>query len=224
MNALVMQKNEENGHLIRRSAVADTPNVLAEIYEEDVNITIWQNGLSAQAQDEAKQLITDAEKLNLEIASGPDDVITKLLDKHQGLTDKQYLNQHIKTLVDMFCTLFELKRAGIRLTILDHAMCPKFHVDKIPCRLVSTFSGPATQWIAHQDVVYSKLGKASFGMSDDMSGIYTDVNHIQTMSTGDVALLKGSNWQNNELSGLVHRSPKQINSEKRLVITLDFID
>ena len=57
-----------------------------------------------------------------------------------------------------------------------------------------------------------------------VSGIYTDVNHIQTMSTGDVALLKGSNWQNNELSGLVHRSPKQINSEKRLVITLDFID
>ena len=224
MSALVMQKPEESAQLIRRSVTSDTPNILSEIYQDDVNIAIWQNGLSAQTQDEAKQLIFDEGKLNLEIAAGPNDVITQLVSKHEGLSNTEHLNQHIQKLVDMFCTLFELKRAGIRLSILDQAMCPKFHVDKIPCRLVSTFSGPATQWIAHQDVVYSKLGKASFNVSDDISGIYTDVLHIQTMRTGDVALLKGSNWQNNEMSGLVHRSPQQTENEKRLVITLDFID
>jgi len=219
-----MQKPEERAPLIRRAATSDTPSILAEIYQEDVNIAIWQNGLSAQTQDEATQLIINGGKLNLEIAAGPNDVITQLISKHADLSNTEYLNQHIQTLVDMFCTLFDLKRAGIRLSILDQAMCPKFHVDKIPCRLVSTFSGPATQWISYQNVDYSKLGKASFNVSDDVSGIYTDVEHIQTMRTGDVALLKGSNWKNNEDAGLVHRSPKQINNEKRLVITLDFID
>lgn len=224
MSALVMPTPEENTQLMRRLATSNTPDILAHIYQDDVNIAIWQNGLSEQTHEQATQLIIDEGKLNLEIAAGPDDVITQLVNKHSGLTDTHHLNQHIQTLVDMFCTLFELKRAGIRLSILDQAMCPKFHVDKIPCRLVSTFSGPATQWIAHQDVVYSKLGKASFNVSDDVSGIYTDANQIQTMRTGDVALLKGSNWQNNEHAGLVHRSPKQSNNQKRLVITFDFID
>jgi hypothetical protein len=224
MSALVMHTPQQSTHVFRRAAISDTPNILSEIYQDDVNIAIWKNGLSAQTQDEAKQLIFDEGKLNLEIAAGPDDVITQLVSKHPSLINTHQLNQHIQTLVDMFCTLFELKRAGIRLSILEQAMCPKLHVDKIPCRLVSTFSGPATQWISHQDVVYSKLGKASFNVSDDMSGIYTDALHIQTMRTGDVALLKGSNWQNNEMAGLVHRSPQQTDNEKRLVITLDFID
>lgn len=52
-------------------------------------------------------------------------------------------------MVDMFCCLFELKRAGLRLTVLDRAMCPRFHVDRVPCRLVTTYLGAATEWLPH---------------------------------------------------------------------------
>ena len=208
---------------IRRAAISDMPNVLADIYREDVNIAVWQESLNQQAIDDANTILANSEHLNLVIAATPNDII-KQLSEYSELASHTALCQHIHTLLDMFCTLFELKRAGLRLTILDKAMCPKFHVDRIPCRLVSTFFGPATQWLLHQDADQTKLGAASAGLNDEESGIFKSANHIQQLQSGDVALLKGSGWQNNESAGLVHRSPPQQNNDRRLVITLDFID
>ena len=204
-------------------ALSDQPNVLGEIYEDDVNIAIWQNSMSSSMLIQADEVIKQNETLNLVIAATPSDVHAQL--KHVNeLANQSELCSHIQILVDMFCTLFELKRAGLRLAILEKAMCPKFHVDRIPCRLVTTFSGPATEWLSAQHVDYSKLGKASFGLTDDQSGIYQLDQDIQKMNVGDVSLLKGTGWQNNEHTGLVHRSPAQLNNERRLVMTLDFID
>ncbi|MCP3699547.1 MAG: DUF1826 domain-containing protein [Aliivibrio sp.] len=39
-----------------------------------------------------------------------------------------------------------------------------------------------------------------------------------------MALLKGEGWFENEGGGLVHRSPSLTNGDKRLLLTLDFID
>ncbi len=214
---------ENNTALYRRAAISDQPNILADIYQEDVNIAIWQNELSELATQQTSDLRQNSEHLNMVLAATPDNVMAQLLE-NQALADKPALCQHIQILLDMFCTLFELKRAGLRLTLLDKAMCPKFHVDKIPCRLVSTLGGPATEWLAFEDVDYTKLGLASVGLSDDESGVYLHENAIQQMQSGDVALLKGSGWQNNKDAALVHRSPPVANNEKRLVITLDFID
>lgn len=214
---------ENNTALYRRAAISEQPNILADIYQEDVNIAIWQNELSGLATQQTNDLRQSSEHVNMVLAATPDNVVAQLMENH-ALADKAALCQHIQILLDMFCTLFELKRAGLRLTLLDKAMCPKFHIDKIPCRLVSTLGGPATEWLAFEDVDYTKLGLASVGLSDDESGVYLHANAIQQMQAGDVALLKGSGWQNNQDAALVHRSPQVINNEKRLVITLDFID
>jgi len=48
------------------------------------------------------------------------------------------------------------------------------------------------------------------------------VGHLQQLTTGDVALLKGESWVGNEGYGLVHRSPNLENQKKRLLLTLDF--
>ena len=122
----------------------------------------------------------------------------------------------------MFSTLFELKHVGLRLTLVDNAMCPKFHVDKVPCRLVTTFVGPATEWLKHENVDRTKLGSGSNGLPDEKSGIYTNPTDIEQLVSGDVALLKGEGWFNNEHAGLVHRSPSLPPNQKRLVLTLDF--
>ena len=214
---------ENNTALYRRAAISEQPNILADIYQDDVNIAIWQNELSELATQQTNNLRQSSELLNMVLAATPDNVIAQLMENH-ALADKTALCQHIQILLDMFCTLFELQRAGLRLTLLDKAMCPKFHVDKIPCRLVSTLGGPATEWLAFEDIDYTKLGLASVGLSDDESGVYLHENAIQQMQSGDVALLKGSGWQNNQDAALVHRSPHVANNEKRLVITLDFID
>ena len=101
-------------------------------------------------------------------------------------------------------------------------MCPRFHVDKVPCRLATTYSGNATEWLPHDRVDRSKLGPGSSGKPDAKSGLYSRNDDIQQLEIGDVALLKGESWIGNEEAGLVHRSPGLRAGTSRLLLTLDF--
>ena len=125
-------------------------------------------------------------------------------------------------LVDMFCYLFDLKSVGLRLNAAGHAMCPRFHVDKVPCRLGTTYFGNATQWLPHDRIDRSKLGPGSNGKPDARSGLFSRSDDIQQLDVGDVALSKGECWIGNEEAGLVHRSPGLRPGTSRLLLTLDF--
>ncbi|WP_194866571.1 DUF1826 domain-containing protein [Pseudoalteromonas sp. PPB1] len=208
----------------RYAAISPEPNVLTDIYREDINLSVWQCTLTQALNSEVTNLLSNTSELQLSIAATPEQTIGELHAASALLVDKPALTEHLAMLVDMFCTLFELKRAGLRLTILNKAMCPKFHVDHIPCRLVSTLGGVASQWLPHDTVDRSKLGAGSKGKEDQESGIYASESDIQQLNTGDVALLKGSGWLGNEEGALVHRSPAPAAGEARLLLTLDFID
>ena len=69
------------------------------------------------------------------------------------------ISRDIKNLVDMYCYLFELNEIGLSLRVLDKAMCPRFHVDHVPCRLITTYTGVTTQWLPHTSVDRSKFEK-----------------------------------------------------------------
>ena len=43
-------------------------------------------------------------------------------------------------------------QVGIRLETLSAPMCPRFHVDHVPCRMLITLSGAGTEWIHNSDV------------------------------------------------------------------------
>ncbi|RZM84674.1 DUF1826 domain-containing protein [Pseudoalteromonas rubra] len=208
----------------RFAAISSEPNILTDIYREEINLSVWQCTLTQALNSEVADLLSSTSELQLSIALTPEQAIDELHGASALLVDKPALSAHLAMLVDMFCTLFELKRAGLRLTLLNKAMCPKFHVDHIPCRLVSTLGGVASQWLPHEKVDRSKLGLGSKGKKDDESGIYTCQSDIQQLNTGDVALLKGSGWLGNEEGALVHRSPAPAAGETRLLLTLDFID
>ena len=57
-----------------------------------------------------------------------------------------------------------------------------------------------------------------------MSGLYDNAKHIKQLKSGDVALLKGELWQNNEGAGLIHRSPQLADNCRRLLLTIDFVN
>ena len=174
--------------------------------------------------NDVKSIMQDPRTFRVITTSQPDEVVNYLTENESVLSDKKAFCDHIALLTDMFSTLFETKRVGLRLTMLDRAMCPKFHVDRVPCRLVSTFAGVATEWLPHHKVDRSKLGAGSLGVEDELSGIMSSINDIQQMSAGDVALLKGEGWYNNENAGAVHRSPALANNSRRLLLTLDVMD
>jgi hypothetical protein len=208
----------------RKSAISENLSVLTDIYKEDVNIAVWQQKLSDDLIRCSLKLLEQYPNFKAEITATPSDVYEQLIQHLDKFSAENELCLHISLLVDMFCTLFELKHVGLRLVSLDRAMCPKFHVDIIPCRLVTTFSGSTTQWLDNNVIDRSKLGAGSKGLPDEESGLLQNHNDINKLSVGDVALLKGEGWFKNEGGGLVHRSPNLANENRRLLLTLDFID
>ncbi len=209
--------------LSRHVAQGEQAEVLADIYQQEINIAIWQRQLSTPIQQAVRQLLISKPVFETELILTPQDVHTRVGESIDSAHSVE-LCADIAELVDMFCCLFELKRVGLRLQVLAGAMCPKFHDDRVPCRLVTTYQGVATEWLPHERVDRTKLGRGSLGQADSQSGLYQSPTDIQQLRHGDVALLKGLLWQGNENAGLVHRSPATFGTDKRLLLTLDFIN
>lgn len=201
----------KNQDLSRRVVITNDLEALTEIYKNDVNLSVWQRELCPSVISQSQTLVTSGNfkgyRGRLSI-----DQLEQLQKIIPQLTDLPNLRSDIQLLADIFCCLFDLKNVGLRLEALSKAMCPKFHVDQVPCRLIHSYCGMGTQWIYHHDVHVDK----------SMSSNPYSKNVIHTLSIGDVALLKGERWEGNEGAGLVHRSPAADASQKRLLLTLDF--
>ncbi|MEZ9999383.1 DUF1826 domain-containing protein [Vibrio lentus] len=202
-------------------SASEHPTVLADIYQSDINIAIWQRKFGADLTGDIDEFIASNPNFSKSVGVSPDNAFEKLEFATDGTASKALL-ENMAELVDMFCCLFELEEVGLRLAVLNKAMCPRFHFDQVPCRLVTTYHGVATQWLPNYAVDRSKLGRGANGQPDSTSGLYTHESDIQQMASGDVALLKGERWSGNDNAGLVHRSPVTSSDETRLLLTLDF--
>ncbi|CAH6949666.1 Succinylglutamate desuccinylase [Vibrio chagasii] len=202
-------------------SAASSPTVLADIYQDDINVAIWQRNFDESLVAEINEFIAANPNFSKSVSVSPANAFDKLEFATDGKASKALL-ENMAELVDMFCCLFELEEVGLRLAVLNKAMCPRFHFDQVPCRLVTTYHGIATQWLENGAVDRSKLGRGSNGQPDSASGLYNDESDIQQMAVGDVALLKGERWSGNENRGLVHRSPVTSPEEPRLLLTIDF--
>ncbi len=205
-----------------RIVSGDSLDTLTDIYRNDINMAVWQRHLSPALLSESLAVLAIEGFTGYRIVL-PEAKLNDLQEMLPELADFPHLRSDIQLLAEMFCYLFEMGAVGLRLTPLTTAMCPKFHVDRVPCRLITSYCGTGTHWLPHHAVNRDKLGAASDGLSDAESGLYTAVDAIQTLAIGDVALLKGELWEGNEGAGLVHRSPGVLPNQKRLLLTLDFV-
>lgn len=157
-----------------------------DIYKAEINIAIWRR----QKQFLVKEFLALNPTFQKEMILTPQDALSRISESfNNNMTE---VSEDIALLVEMFCYLFELKQAGMRLKVLDKAMFPKFHVDKVPCRLVTTYQGMATEWLPHELVDQTKLGWGCNGLPDSESGLYQSESDIQQLDCGDVALIKGT--------------------------------
>lgn len=203
------------------SVASQDLSMLTEIYDPTVNLAIWRREPDPACRAESASLLETDPGLQLSLMTSPETVEASLrsalrVQSHSPLVDD------MKRLVEMFCVLFDLSRVGVRLTALDGQMCPKFHIDRVPCRLITTYEGIATQWLPNDKVDRSKLGATRPGTADKQGGLYESELDIAELAAGDVALFKGEAWEGNEGFGVVHRSPEVPESTKRLLLTIDF--
>lgn len=133
---------------------------------------------------------------------------------------RQALQDDIALLADMYATLLGCAQVGWRVEVLDGSMCPRFHVDRTGIRLVCTWRGPGTEWLAAAAADRRFLGRGSGGLPDETSGLMRTAKVGRSVA-GEVVLLKGSQWQGNGDGGAIHRSPAVGGQPPRVLLVLD---
>ncbi len=206
--------------LTRQQHQGVTPQTLTRILEDQTNLAVWQRQLPVHIADFAQLVLSLNEPLaeSLCVELPDEDAEPDLAGLAAGLRDLQGFEGFIsdlKWLISAFACLLGARRIGVRLRVLDKAMCPRFHVDHVPVRLITTYAGIGSQWLEEGAMDRLQLGQADAEPQGAAS--------IRQLNSGDVALLKGEKWHGNEGFGLIHRSPQPAPGERRLLLTLDWL-
>ena len=219
--AFERQTNERVSAQPRGVAASKSLSVLTEIYDADINLAIWRRESESNCKADSARILERDPGFQLGIMTSIE-TVEESLRSALRVDAQSPLISDITRLVEMFSVLFDLQHVGLRLTALEGQMCPKFHVDRVPCRLITTYDGVATEWLPNDKVDRSKLGAAMPGTSNRQGGLYQDEQDIAQLQAGEVALFKGEAWEGNEGFGVVHRSPSVPESSQRLLLTIDF--
>lgn len=182
---------------------ADHPSVLGAIQSPEVVLAIWRRRLNpvlsegfaamsfgrlptARLEGRPNRIGVRLRAL-LEAAAGP-----------QGWLD--ILVGDIEMLVSRFAEVMAADRIRIRLEPVDRDMCRYFHRDNVEARLITTYSGATTQFLAPEDCDASALGKG------DNDRIVRSWEKVRSMPEDGVGLFKGTLYPRGA-AGCVHRSP-----------------
>jgi hypothetical protein len=197
-----------------RQAFGEAPRVLTEIFQDGVNLAVWQRRLPAQVEDFATLVVSLGQSLAdqrvIDVNEHEPPLLPGLLQEAADLHGYEGFVADVKWLVSAYTCLLGARRVGLRLRVLQGAMCPRFHVDNVPLRLLTTYVGPGSEWLEEGAVERVGLHLAP-----------TPVDNIRTLQVGEVAVLKGEKWLGNEGAGLIHRSPSS--EQRRLLLSLDWL-
>lgn len=195
-------------------------DVLADALRDDVNLAVWQRSLPEHLAAFASTLLAQgeplAESLSIELAdTDAEPELHGLLSGYSDLPGQAAFLADVAWLVRAYACLLDARRIGLRLRALDGAMCPRFHVDHVPLRLITSYAGPGSQWLAEGQLPRKLLGSAQAQPGEG--------TRAEQIGCGHVALVKGERWEGNEGRGLIHRSPALPAGERRLLLTLDWL-
>ena len=201
------------------TVITSSPAALIDIFEPDVQLAIWQRPVDPAIADylEASRLhLGSGLRRSLAAGESPD-----LSDLPAG-QGRDVLAADMCNLAELLGDLLDCPRIGLRLEVIGKAMCPRLHVDRVGIRVLCTYRGPGTEWIADTGADRSRLGSGAGGLPDEVSGLFGADTRIESVASFSVALLKGSRWQGNRGRGVIHRSPAiPADALPRVVLALD---
>ncbi|NQD93833.1 DUF1826 domain-containing protein [Pseudomonas sp. CrR25] len=204
-----------------RQVMGEQLQVFTEVLREEVNLVVWQRRLEPAVAAFATALLARGEPLaqtiSLELADADaEPALAGLLDDYRELPGQLAFLADVAWLVRAYACLLDARCIGLRLRALDTAMCPRFHVDQVPLRLVTSYAGSGSQWLREGGLARACLSQD--GAAPPLP------EAIEQLGTGHVALLKGERWLGNQGRGLIHRSPQLAPGQRRLLLTLDWLE
>jgi hypothetical protein len=134
---------------------------------------------------------------------------------------KIYLDGSDEPVVDLpFKNYFSGDAAPFDFSALSYNLaddgCRRFHVDHTRLRLLCTYRGPGTEWLAHDQVDRQALAAHQ---PNDAILRHGQPRHLEPFWVG---VLKGERFPGNAGRGLVHRSPPVADTgTTRVLVCLD---
>lgn len=198
---------------------------LSRIYEDGVNLCLIERPFPVAIEQFVYQALQNVRRVEIRQTVAPLHFnFEQVWPQASHLIGYQAWVEDVSLLVSAFSELFECREVGMRLYTLEKAMCPRFHVDRVPARLICSYGGIGTEWLPEYALDRNKLGMGGRGLTDAESGMITDLTAIRQMPAYAVGLMKGESWEGNEGQGLVHRSPQPTALQpRRLLLTLDML-
>ncbi len=198
-------------HATRVASLED----LVAIYESRLSLVTAPLDLSPDDQHAIEAAAASLPCFEFARESGPaGEPLEYALPWFEGLAGGEAWLRVARPVVEVFADLFEADRLGVRLTLSDKPMCPRFHVDNVVCRLVVTLVGRGSEFLDDADVRRKLLGTKE-------SPVERGGAHLHHLEPREVGLFKGEAWPQNKGRGIVHRSPA--GTDRRLVMTVDLL-
>ena len=170
---------------------------LTAIGEPSTDLVIWKRALPLQLRDWLNQIPVSALP-DLRVLIKPGELrpaLEPLLSKcgMRAGDMRDLLIADIAKLVQVFSRITTSAHVDVRLERVEDDACWKFHRDSVDARLLTTYRGPATEWVQPEHGERAILEQESFSGPLEHLGVH------------DVALFTGTEAGTG--MGIVHRSP-----------------
>jgi hypothetical protein len=199
------------------TVVLDDPSVLTAICRPGVVLAVWQRsepGFRARLETFPFGQLPSA---RFEV--DPRETGARLMGLFDGVPEDEAclaaLAQDVEVLATRFAAALETRWVRVRLDPVDRDMCRYFHCDNVEARLITTYVGATTQFLAPADADPSGLG------SGDNDRIVRSWDKVRSLPRNSVGLFKGSRYPQAG-NGCVHRSPPATRmGGERLLLCID---
>jgi hypothetical protein len=212
IGALACPEHEHASMFGAGIGTCDAADGIAAIGGPGTELVIWRRALPLCLQTWLERL--DPSRLpDTRILVQPSD-LRRALEPHlddcgtpSGET-RHLLLDDVDHLVSVFARITRSDLVEVRLERVRHDACWKFHRDCVEARLLTTYRGPATEWVQPIHAGQALSEQKRFTRPIERLGIH------------DVAIFKGSCA--GEGSGIVHRSPPISGTDQtRLLLVLN---
>lgn len=217
----------ENQHsLMAKTTPADfNPLALLPIFEESQQVWMVPRPSNVQISHYLVQM-TNQLTPGFRVTLNASDPILAQLETQARLPDtpgKQALLADMVQLTTVYADLLDCPRIGLRLEVLTHAMCPRFHIDRTGIRLVCTYLGAGSEWLDDRYTNRLAMDTQYATIENFHENLILHPGAIVKAPPSAIVLLKGSLWQGNSQGGIIHRSPNVPPGKYRVLLALDAI-
>jgi hypothetical protein len=221
MNGLLTRRDVCPAHARYVASAA----ALEEIKHPDVNLVLWSRALPPAVQLLGSALQSSALCLSYDgVAPAVSDIQSALrlvVPQADASPVVEWLARDVVDLSLFYAQIAGVHHPRVRLERVEDGCCVLFHEDSMELRLLCTYAGEGTEWVANDEVDRSQMGLQGRRVMAANAAIVPNPASVRSMGTGPVALFKGSLFPDGT-PALVHRSaPVSRQQEYRIRLCID---